>query len=374
MKAVKRIFLTFYFLFLSTCLYGNTGVFFGAGNQVIPIKNNQIQLVYEKVDFKLTIEKDSGKYGISFIPWVNVRAKFHLKNISKDKVSLQMGFPFFDLQGFGDEKYVLKNLNFKVLSQGSEIKAKIKKGLIEKKFDPRGHFKKVFAWSDSFKPKEEKDIVVTYRMLMGVGSMNSVFRKSDLQGRKFSSIDKLMPALNYNFSYITKTAYTWAGDIKEAVFTLDCKEFYQELEKQNLMQSVKKMKLPFTRPIVWEYMYPNSAKKSKGTYRWTFYKKVPKKGLSINFIVFYLPSVPGEVSSYYKYAVSKLKKVNPKEFKSVLYSYYQNIAFKKEPSDDFSKKYFEKNNLIRVNKTIVFDKDRKNLIKIANDFEKLIKK
>ncbi len=372
MKIMNKAFLILYFL--STYLYGNTGVFFGAGNQVIPIKNSQIQLVYEKVDFKLTIEKDNVKYGLSFMPWVNVRAKFHLKNISKNKVSLQIGFPFLDLQGFGDEKYVLKNLNFKVFSNGNEIKAKIKKGLIEKKFDPKGHFKKVFAWRDSFKPKEEKDIVVTYKMLMGVASMNSFFRNYDLEGRKFSSIDDLMPAINYNFNYITKTAYTWIGNIKEAIFTLDCSEFYKELEKQDFMQIMQDMKFPFTRPIFWEFVYPNLAIKSKGVYKWTFRNKVPKEGLSINFVVFYLPSIPSEVSNYYKHMVSKLKKANPKELKAVLYSYYQNIALKKEPSDDFSKKYFENINSIRINKTIIFEKDKENLIKIANDFDNLIKR
>ena len=96
---------------------------------MIPIKNNQIQLVRENVDFKLVVEENNGRYGVPFIPWVNVTARVHLKNTSKDPVSLQIGFPFLDLQGFGDEKYVLENLNFKVLSNNIEIKTEIKEGL-----------------------------------------------------------------------------------------------------------------------------------------------------------------------------------------------------------------------------------------------------
>ena len=121
-------------------------------------------------------------------------------------------------------------------------------GLIEKEFDPNGYFKKVFAWQDSFKSKEEKDIVVTYKMLMGVGSANSIFRDFDEQGQKFSNIDELFPALNYSFGYITKTAYTWAGRVEEAIFQLDCTAFYEELKNQNFMKGLEERGLSFTKP------------------------------------------------------------------------------------------------------------------------------
>ncbi len=83
---------------------GNTGAFFGAGNQVIPIRNSNVQFVSENVDIKLAVDQDSSHFGIS-IPWADVTAKLYFKNLTPDAVSLQMGFPFLDLRNFGNEKY-----------------------------------------------------------------------------------------------------------------------------------------------------------------------------------------------------------------------------------------------------------------------------
>lgn len=372
MRILTTLFLILTFIIISNSSSANTGVFFGTGNQVIPIKNDKIQLVREKVVFKLNVDENNGRYGVPFIPWVNVTAKFYLKNLSQDSVSLQMGFPFLDLQGFGDEKYVLENLNFKVLSNRIEIESEIKEGLIEKEFDPDGYFKKVFAWQDSFNPKEEKEVIVTYKMLMGVGSANSIFRKFDEQGEKFSDIDDLFPALSYNFGYITKTAYTWAGKVEEAIFQLDCSAFYQELEKHNFILGLEEKGYSFTRPIFWESLYPESATKTKAVYTWSFVGSVPEEGLSINFIVLYLPSIPSEVSSYYKTSLSQLEKIKPEEFKSVLNGYYQSIAFGTNPSDPFAKLYFEEVGLIKMPKSIIFAKDKENLSEISSRFEYLI--
>ena len=373
MKTLITAIITILSLFFTSISFGNTGVFYGSGNQVTPIKNNQIQLVREKVDIKLSVDKDSARFGAPFIPWVNVTAKFYFKNTSPDSVSLQMGFPFLDLQGFGNEKYVLENLNFKVVSAGKEIKTEIKEGLIEKEFDPKGLFKKVFAWQDKFKSAESKEVVVTYRMLMGVASANSVFRKFDEQGRKFSDIDDLFPALSYNFSYITKTAYTWAGSIEDAVFQFDCTAFYKELEQQKFMVELGEKVPHFSRPTFWESTYPDLAKKDNGIYKWTFKGSVPEEGLSVSFMVLFLPSLPTELSEYFSTSLSRLENIEPDEFKSVLYAYYQNIAFNKRPSSSFAQSYFKEVGLVKMPKVFISDQDRKNIEKIANNFEELIK-
>jgi hypothetical protein len=373
MKKNFSFILVLFCVFIAGNSFGNTGVFYGAGNQVIPIKNNQIQLVKEKVYIKLSVDENSGRFGVPFIPWANVTARFYLKNTTSDTVSLQMGFPFLDLQGFGDEKYVLENLNFKVVSNNKVITTEIKEGLIEKKFDPDGVFKKVFAWQEEFRPTESKEVVVTYRMLMGVGSANSVFRTFDEQGNKFSAIDKLFPALSYNFGYITKTAYTWAGSIEEAVFQFDCTAFYKEADRQNFMKEFGGKVPHFSKPIFWESVQPDIAKKNNGLYIWTFKGSVPKEGISVSFIVLFLPSIPSEMSKYYSESLSRLKNVKPYEFKSLLYDYYQNIAFNKQPSDTFTQSYFKEVDLFKMSKTFISDQDRKNIEEIANKFNELTK-
>lgn len=374
LKTIFAFLLALFCIFLASNSFGNTGVFYGSGNQVIPIKNNQIQLVREKVNIKLSVDENSGRFGVPFIPWANVTAKFYLKNTSNEPVSLQMGFPFLDLQGFGDEKYVLENLNFQVVSGGKEIQTKIKEGLIEKEFDPNGLFKKVFAWQDEFKPLEAKEVVVSYKMLMGVASANSVFRNFDEQGKKFSDIDELFPALSYNFGYITKTAYTWAGSIEEAVFRFDCNAFYKELERPDFMAELGDKALPFSRPTFWESIHPDSTKKNDGIYQWIFKERVPEEGLSVSFMVLFLPSIPAEVGKYYSTSLSRLQEIKPEEFKTVLYGYYQNIAFGKQPSDPFVQSYFKEVGLVKMPKVFISDQDRKNLEEIANNFETLIKK
>ena len=324
----------------------------------------------ERVDIKLSVDENSGRFGVPFIPWANVTAKFYLKNTTKDIVSLQMGFPFLDLQGFGDEKYVLDNLHFKVVIGGTEIKTELKEGLLEKEFDPKGLFKKVFAWQNKFEPNESKEFVVTYRMAMGVGSANSVFRNFDKQGRKFRAIDKLFPALRY----ITKTAYTWAGSIDEAVFQLDASAFYKELEKSNFLDGTEDKFPKFSRPTFWEAIYPESATKDGGKYKWTFKGTVPEDGLSVNFIVLYVPSLPKEVGKYFSESLLKLEDIKPTEFKTVLKSFYQNIAFGKQPSEPFAKSYFKQVRLVKISKTFLTEQDRKNLEEIANNFNELIKR
>lgn len=374
LKTISTAIITIFCIFFACNSFGNTGVFYGSGNQVIPIKNNQIQLTRERVDIKLSVDESTGRFGVPFIPWANVTAKFYLKNTTNESVSLQIGFPFLDLQGFGDEKFVLENLNFKVVSGGKEIKAEIKEGLIEKKFDPTGLFKKVFAWQDEFKSAESKEVVITYKMLMGVASANSVFRDFDEQGRKFWAIDKLFPAIIYNFGYITKTAYTWSGSIEEAVFQIDCSAFYKATESYNFLAELGDNFPKFTRPAFWETIYPESAEKKKNIYQWTFKGSVPEEGLTASFMVLFLPSLPSEVNEYYSSSLSRLEEIKPDEFKSVLKAYYQNIAFNKQPVESFPQIYFKEVGIVKMPKVFISEQDRMNLEKIANDFEILINK
>lgn len=367
------LFLFFNITFFSSICLGNTGVFYGSGNQVIPIKNDQIQLVKEKVNIKLTVDKDSGRFGVPFIPWANVTAKFYFKNTAQNSVSLQIGFPFLDLQGFGDEKYVLENLNFRVVSNGKEKVTELKEGIIEKKFDPNGLFKKVFSWQEEFQKGEEKEVIVSYRMLMGVASANSIFRNFDEEGQKFRSIDKMFPALSYSFSYITRTAYTWAGDIEEAVFQLDCSAFYQELESQDFMVGIGDEKPGYERPLFWEATYPESAIKDDGIYKWVFNRSVPEDGLSFSAIVFFVPSQPSELNNYISTNLSRLESVTPEEFKKTLAAFYRIIAFDEQPTDDFLQKYFKDVRFVKMPKTFIFEKDKDGVEKIARNFEKVLK-
>jgi hypothetical protein len=369
---MKRLLLTSIILIVfPSFVSANTGVFFGVGNQVIPIKNNDIQLIRENVDIKLTIEKDNGKFGVSFIPWANVTAKFILKNTAAKKVTLQMGFPFLDLQGFGDEKFVLDKINFTVNSNDKLIQSQLKEGLIEKQYDPEGLFKKVFAWNDSFDPNESKVVVVTYKLMMSVASANSIMRDFNGIGRKYYQIDKLIPALNYSFGYITKTAYTWKGPIEEAVFQLDSNAFLKELETTSLFDDPTPNKLPVSRPVYLENILPAGYEKKSGVYKWVFKGKVPEDGLSVNFLALYLPSKEAEVKPFVKASITKLEDATSDEYLSVLKQYYAMLAKYSKPTNPFLSGYFQDVRFINDKTQFLIEPDKKSVEAIAAKFDDL---
>lgn len=372
MKKIIAIVLLLLTMNLSVA-FANTGVFFGAGNQVMPIKNNDIQLMKENVKIKLTIEKDNGFGGVPLIPWANVTAKFYFKNTTKKKVVIQMGFPFLDLQGFGDEKSVLAKFDFKVLSNDHVIKSQLKEGLIEKEFDPQGLFKKVFAWKDNFKPQEIKTVVVSYRMMMSVASANSNMRDFEATGRKYYELDKLFPAINYSFGYITKTAYTWKGPVEEAIFEVDVRDFIEELSKPDFVAGFGIDGLPLSRPVYLENIFPTGYQKQNNKYSWKFKDKVPEEGLSINFLALFIPSLQNDVQPFLKANVLKLKETTPEEYRSVLRQYYLLLAVYNKPSEPFLSAYFKDVRIINDKSNFIFEDDKKNIVEISERFDILTK-
>lgn len=338
----------------------NTGVFFGAGSQVIPIKNNDVQLVKERVSIKLRIDEETAKWGTPFFPRADVEAEFVLKNTSNQPVKLQVGFPFLDLQGFGDEKLVLSKLDFRAKDTEAERKVTLKEGLIEKELDPQGLFKKVFSWEEQFQPLQTKKVTVSYRLLMGIASANENDRRFDGVDRKYYALDRMFPALAYNFGYITKTAYTWKEPVENAVFTIDGTEFFQKLEEANFFKELgEATPVGVTRPVFLAHLTPSSFKRDKNVYRWEFTGKVPEEGIGANFVVLFVPSLPDEVKGFVTEQVKELNEgVTKEEYLAVIEGYYARIL-KKTPEGEkpFAQKYFEPMRL--VTSDLLFEKDQK---------------
>jgi hypothetical protein len=337
----------------------NTGVFFGAGSQVIPIKNNDVQLVKERVSIKLQIDEEAAKWGTPFFPRADVEAEFHLKNTSNRPMKLQVGFPFLDLQGFGDEKLVLSKLDFIAKDDGSERKVTLKEGLIEKELDPQGLFKKVFSWEEEFQPLQTKKVTVTYRLLLGIASVNENWRGFEGVDRKYYALDRMFPALGYSFGYITKTAYTWKEPVENAVFTIDATEFLQKLEEANFFKELDETApAKVTRPVFLGSMSPPSFKLEKSVYRWEFTGKVPEEGISANFVVLFVPSSPSEVSAFASEQVRKLQEgVSKDEYFGILEGYYARVLKKKSDAENpFMQDYFKPIGLIKAN--LLFEKDQ----------------
>jgi hypothetical protein len=350
----------------------NTGVFFGAGSQVIPIKNNDVQLVKERVSIKLRVDEDAGKWGTPFFPRADVEAEFVLKNTTDKPIKLQVGFPFLDLQGFGDEKLVLSKLNFQAKDTDAERKVTLKEGLIEKELDPQGLFKKVFSWEEQFQPNQTKKVIVSYRLLMGVASANENDRRFDGVDRKYHALDRMFPALAYSFGYITKTAYTWKEPVDNAVFTIDGTEYFQKLEEANFFKELGETSPAMvTRPVFLSNLNPASFTHSKNVYRWEFTGKVPEEGIGANFIVLFIPSLSSELPEFVTEQVKTLKEgVTKEEYLSILEGYYTRIIKKGTEGDKpFVQKYFEPVGLIKND--ILFEKDKKLLQSVIDKVKAL---
>lgn len=130
-------------LALPAAASANAGVFFGAGGQVTPIRNEDVRLVKERVSIRPRIDGRPGKWGAPFFIRADVEAEFLLANTADRPVELQVGFP---LVGELDHSI----LDFHAREGGSERPVATKRGLVELKRDRDRTFETVVAWNETF--------------------------------------------------------------------------------------------------------------------------------------------------------------------------------------------------------------------------------
>lgn len=346
--------------------YANTGVFHGSGNQVMPIREDRVRLVREHVKMRIEIGDEGEKYGLPFIPWVNVTAEFECHNTSDEAVELQLGFPFLDLQGFGDEDFVISNMDFTVESGGQDVAVALKEGVIEEELDPDGMFQKVFVWDEIFDADETKIFVVSYRMLMGVSSMNTAHFGVDELTRKYEEIDELIPALGFWFGYITQTAYTWKPPLDEAVFEVDVSEFEKAIGRDDVWSNVETLEqFRVADPIVYEYQLPGFVVREGSVRRWLYEGEVPEDGLSIGFAAVFLPQDVEVANKHLALLGEELNRCTPEELRLVVAEYYRILGGGARSENEFIKGYVEGTWLDQYQGALVSPETREGLLAIA---------
>ena len=268
---------------VATNVFANTGVFNGAGSQVMPIKNDAIQLKEEEVNFDIAVP---AKHGKKFYPRASVKAAFQLQNTTNQKQDLQIGFPFLDTQFFGDNKSVLKNLNFHAKSADKPYKVHMKEGLIDEKLDPQHLYRKVFAWQDSFEPNQSKQIDVSYHLDMSVLSMD-IQSKLATRGAAFFLI------------YITGTAYTWRPPLENAVFKFDLRSLPKALKLAHRKEAFKETPLigSSITPLVY-VNYELAGQWDNNIMTLSYKDKVPQDGIGIAIEVVDLPAKADEIEKH----------------------------------------------------------------------------
>ena len=330
----------------------------------MPIRNDDIQLVEEQVSIRLTIDEEEGKWGIPFFPRCDVRAVFELRNTSDHSVDLQLGFPFMDLQGFGDEQLVRDKLDFQVREQENEREVSLKEGVIEPALDPTGLFKKVYVWEEHFEASAAKTLTVSYRLLMGAGSARSM-RGVEQPQMKYRALDRLFPALAYSFMYITETAYTWKPPVVTADFELDFGELLEEFDKSDCVSRFGDgVAMKFGRPVFLHDVQPAPGVNEQGVWRWAFNGEVPKHGIAAQFIVLLVPARLEEIDAFVSDTAGALTaELWRDEYLEILRGYYSRILAQPiQGESQFTTGYFEPIDFLKAK--LLFPSDREGLIRI----------
>lgn len=189
---ILNIFLIFFaFLFFShnSCIANDTA-YFGKGNTVVPINNNDIQMVSEYITMKYKL----GHKGL-----FTVNAKFVFRNTSVNAVTIQMGFPDSYKRYPGDDtkEWTIKEFTTRIGDKFIPVKHKM---VNQSHGNALSGEEGAYVWSVHFKPGETKEIKNRYV----TGSM-------------------VTPPM-FKFTYIVKTGARWRGKIEKAVFEIDLSE------------------------------------------------------------------------------------------------------------------------------------------------------
>jgi hypothetical protein len=350
--------------------FANTGVFFGSGNQIIPIRNDDIRLVEEHVFIKIVDDWKCKENSVPFCLRADVAATFRLKNTTNKKVQFQAGFPFLDLQGFGDEKLAHSRLNFRVTKNGRGRRVILKSGLIEEKLDPNGLFKKVFAWDETFKPNEEANLKVSYSILLGMAAAHTPLRDFEEGGKKLYEIDRTLLGIVYLFNYITKTAYTWNGPIDKAVFEIDLSRAHRAFSRSKWNRSLpKELSAAIKRPLFLSMILPGGYEKNGNVIRWEFKEKVPEEGLAVQFAAYFVPRTESEFKVFCeRFFKSKAKLATEKDLAAVYLGFLQRVL-RSVPQNEakFVQDYFKESQLPDL--SLIFSDDEKGLRELAENLK-----
>ncbi len=280
-----RIF--FSFLFFLTSVTSNTGIFMGNGSRIMPLKSKDVQLKEENVHFKFVIPKNSGKWGIGFIPRVHVNALFHTVNTTNKKIDLKLGFPL-SINNHVNKEF-LGELDFLANSNDKKIHVTHQKKTKE--------YSDLFLWQEGYDAQQEKKIHVQYNINMSPngGASIDLFKKD----KSLTTI----PVLDLSFTYVTKTANTWSPPLEKGEFTANFHDIMETFNEDpfSIFDKCHGDKTPYKikRPLIFFSATPGYVKKDKNTLFWHFKDKIDVETINIGFWVAYLPVTLDELKSIF---------------------------------------------------------------------------
>ncbi|MDJ0523650.1 MAG: hypothetical protein QNJ90_16390 [Planctomycetota bacterium] len=213
----------------------NVGVFTGDGHSIELSSTKAIQMVSEDV----TITPCRGRFlfdgTVPGMDRVEYDCRFVLKNLKKEKVTIQVAFPLNSQ--FLRPPYDAKKKTSDLIAQYGFIAQEEDRQYSVRYVaeDREKKLKTLFTWEMTFAPEQVRRLRVTYAMPMSVTLASTAKKHEDSEYGKpwYRNLEGCMLQL---FGYVTKTGKSWAGPIQRARFRVYVKGFEQYIRQRPLIE------------------------------------------------------------------------------------------------------------------------------------------
>ena len=210
-------------------IFGNTGVFLGAGQSLQLVKSADVQMVSEDVLITPVCGASATTHSAEF------RCTFVLKNLSRKALRIQVGFPL-DRESHGPPPAPSadtdKVLSYHFIARDTSNTYHVRYAAS----DSKEKFAHIFLWDMDFTAGETKTLHIGYILPMSFAAGSA--RRNDTPKVAFNPPQDEKPwqarieaCLVVYCAYVTETGQSWTGPIEKARFRFINNEFEQGLRK-----------------------------------------------------------------------------------------------------------------------------------------------
>ncbi len=248
---IQKILLFVAFMYGTTLIYANVGIFSGTGANVELQSTDKIQMVSETVDITLTRAGFRVNGGANWLALDKAlyTCRFTLKNLTDKTVTVPVGFPLNGEYGliFQSSKVNAKQINQTEIISLFNFIAGTSSGSYPVRFarkDKTEKYRKLFLWNMTFKPNETTELLVSYS-LSGYHGLGTLTKRAFWRNRKYKHDYFSNLELSYAeiFGYVTSTAKSWAGPVEQATFNVQLNQFDEYLKSRPAIMRDKDEKL-----------------------------------------------------------------------------------------------------------------------------------
>lgn len=266
-----------FLLVLTPYAEANVGIFAGYGHDVELRSTEDIQMVSEEI----TITPGRGRFLFdgtgSGMDMVDYQCRFVLKNHSGKENTVQVGFPLISqllsppYSTTQKTSELIAQYHFIAQEEGKIYSVRYSPGNMEK------NVPNLFLWDMTFKPQEEKELLVSYSIPItaGIAKASKTMELKEPQKFWFIALENCMIE---TFGYVTETGKSWKGAIQKATFRVFVKGFeaylknrgFAEYSDEAQRQEMEKMAF-VKKPVIYRRIMPTSWKEDgNGFIQWEY--------------------------------------------------------------------------------------------------------